>query len=788
MPKFWIVATLILGMSQGILASPLEDKAYDRAVAKWMAGSKSQAILEISELVDANPDISPKIKVTLVDYLLNQKRFKEALEVSIDETKAPAYLLEGQIVALKETKASSQTVNDAYAAAISRFPERAPLLTSYIYWMADSKRISSDDENIVEGLSEGSKIAGVWEAVGYFYKKQGNSTKALLAYSKANDIDPNNKNAILARVSLLRELKSPAQASRLNDAYLGEDSSVSFQVRKDEIAQPISWSSGYEKPRQIPKNKEAFLKLEALKSKATNQSQLDGITADQIIALEQTNQCSSAISMYERGVNEGSLPGYVQKSAIRCYQELKKYDEARRLLLPMVEKDPSVENLSSLFYLESAVRNYSEATRVVSLLTRQLGSKNITPDDIQNIRLIQAKNLAYNNKLEESEAILNKLEDQAPGSTDIQEFKAVVHSWKNEPINSSGYYKKLAATTKDETYRKEMILGYAGSIGRRGDKTGAASLIKEVSPNTESQAKIKKTMLESYAKYRLELTALGGYGKNQAISDKDLSVKGKISSKPIAGYNLRAFSESQLAYAALRDSNLNRARSAVGIEYSGLDYSATAAANYVPESDGMRPTVTLSHAVSDNLKVRGAIDASGDDIPGRALKKRITGISYKLGASVKDGKSSYDVQASSTKLSDSNLRGELSGSASYQVLTSARTNVSIGVGASYSKNSVIPADYYNPATVKAGWVSGSLERIHTVGDNGERLSSEISVSTGIMDEYSTHRGKTLGATYKIRKALSNDLEIAIGATYVKRPYDGTAVARYLADFELYWNF
>lgn len=763
------------------------------AIANWDAGNRDLAISELQSH-QHTADFSNSARYALISYLGAQSRWSEVLAVNVDTSIAPAYVLESKLDSLKQLGRPVNAISLSYSEAMSRFPSRVPLVTSYLYWAADEGLLSLKKLDEIKIQVGNQKSSDLWLAIGFGYRAIKEKPLAIMAYSRAIELNPSNSEAKLAKVSLLKDLKS---------------NTVAREVSTDlKVAPPLSTiikkeAAGTEIARADESTSLGASKIHAAINELSEVSADESIPelsssliiADQVIGYNKLGKFNLAISAYESIPDKSSLPLPPLLAAQNSYQELKRYDAAELIMHHVTEKYPTFENWVTLFYIKASLNKFEEADSISKMListtpfilNKKTATERYNPDYVE-AKLVAAQSLAYSNKLVEAKDLLSRLLKNAPGNLEFREFNAVVENWRSNNIKATSEFKKVIA---DNPARSSTYLGLAESLKDRNNISGALAVLEKAPLRTVKDKKevseYTSKLLRKTKMFQLESSAKAEKGTNSIISNYELILKNRLYSPRFGDNKIRVFVDSNLSGYKLPES-YTRNTSGVGVALDTEDISVAASVHGNNTDSGVSPLLKLAYTLSDSIKVTGMYDATNQAIPARAQQAKVRGRTSEAGISY-TGIDNLTLSAivSRTNFTDSNKRTELGGTAEYTYYSSARIIASGGLGLAYMSNSGDNSVYYNPSKSTSGWLFNNLEYFHNLNE-ATKSSSVLSVSLGSVNEETFGSSPSYGVEYQFKKNFTEDLYVKAGLGYNRRNYDGQGTSRWISDVELNWMF
>lgn len=387
----------------------------------------------------------------------------------------------------------------------------------------------------------------------YTLRQSGRPSEALLVYQTIQQRFPEDAESKKAIGMILADLGSPrlsTETLKSQAPHLEIDETL--RLDKDRGAQYLRWAAGDpDEPGKRFRNTDlAIATLRQARADAlTNNGSpeiLLRIRSDLILAYHARHLWAEAIGEFESLLAEGlAVPEEVQRAGASSYAMLGRFEEAEPILRKLVAETPdSYELVQAWIYLLADLERFDEAQQasaelIAALKRTDLGNP-AKAEAYTSARITEAMLRAYRSRYAEAQKLLDKLQEEAPGSLDTTEALGILARWQDLPRKAEEQFSIVLGEQPD---RVESRLGAGNARLDRGTAADLRQTVNELDPDYAAQINVRD------ARRRLELRD-GYYVTGDATFGSDqYSVEGnrsrefdlKTYSRPLGDGHWRAF-------------------------------------------------------------------------------------------------------------------------------------------------------------------------------------------------------------------------------------------------------
>ncbi len=708
-----------------------------------------------------------------------------------------------------------------YRLGLAQSPDNAEMAAGEIRSLTDLNEsvaaILAADQN----LKRWGERLPVLLAAGYAAAAQGKPVEGLRYVDRGLALDPPNSEARHDRLLMIALMGAPQVALSLDDAAPGALSAAERRLLEGDAAaalvrwgvfEPISEAERFAATDRALAALDGLILRWATQGPEAHQAILRA-RFDRMVALRDRVRMADALAEYEALVALGvPIPGYVLVAAADASLYLRQPEQARDLYLRGLAVDPrNPETRLALFYayvdlddLPSAYRQVdaAQADQAIWLYLKGLPDPQENPDHAA-AELAAAEARLYADDLAAAHERIARLAEAAPNNTRYVSALANIYSvrgWTRRAeveFEISRALKPKNAATETAQARNFLDLRdyervpapLADLKNRFPEDLGVRRLDRLW--RVHNMAEFRLTVEQAL---RASASAQGGSG---------LAIDAQLFSPPVAA-NWRIFAGEHVAreQLAVGEGRIALRRSGVGVEYRNRDLVATlegAVSAYGGDVDATLSAgggrgragarATLAWSPDDHWLFGFEADSFARDTPLRALRAGVTARSGQLSATYRVSESrEFELTAEGMSFSDGNQRGGLSGQYTERLLTAPFWSVDGILRVATSGNSAdSERRYYNPRA-DAG-VSTGLSITQAIYRRYEfTYDHHLTLTPGVYWERGHSSSAVASLLYEHRLRIDDVLELSLGATLSRQPYDGVYENAAAALLTLRWRF
>lgn len=688
-------------------------------------------------------------------------------------------------------------------------PKNADARTGWIMTLADARR---NEQAITEANKWAAEEPGAERdaLVAYVYHSQGKNWDALLATSRAEALDPQNKSVQSTKLAVLSANRIAGPALDLTPPSVASGP-LERRLELDAVAQTVRSAftpTRNEEERFLVADK-AIARYDALltawKDDPSAQADVRRARIDRLGALVIRKRTKETVKEYESLSADGQpIPDYAKRWVASAYLAEKDPQTAEKMLMaiyypngPIPATPLTADDHQDLFYAHIDSGNYPAAKRQVDdlikqspYLTRVLGSPVPQPND--NWLLGQNLLTQYEietNDLPEAQKHAEWLARTGSGNQALRITYASVLLARGLPRQAE---RELKLAEVIEPSNLELEKQQAWNALELQEWRQADELTDDVikrSPDDESSLRLARAR-DVHHKTELRINGSQGISSDSPVSGQhDFTFNSALYSPPI-GDNWRLFTAYNFASGEFEEGKGINRDLGVGTEWTARDYWAEMEVSTRNYGDGQKTGGRLSawHDFNDNWRLGGNVERLSRNTPLRALRNNVYANSGDLFLRWhQTERREYQLTFAASHFSDDNDRIEYGLSGKERLWTTPRFTLDFTPGISGSTNTKEDVYYYNPKRDLS--VVPALTAEHVMYQHYDTIwKQEIAAGAGAYWQ----KGHSVGAInqfgYGQRVQWNNVVDGGLMLTWDKRPYDGKRERNISLAFDLNVRF
>lgn len=797
------------------------DAEREAALRQARAGDPTSALTILERLHEAHPeDRLLESDFIVVSGWAGRDDAVIRLFRVMDPGPSRDYLLEAVGLAYRHLKLPGEAL-PIYRRGLAQSPGNPDLAAGEIRSLAElgltPEAVQAADGNLQRW---GDRLEPLL-AAGYAAALQGKPVEALRYLDRALLADPASREAAHDRLLTIALMGAPQVSLALDDAQPGALSAAERRkLEGDAAAALVRW--GVLEPKseaeRFVASDRAIAALDALilrwsaQGPEAHQAILRA-RFDRMVALRDRARMADTLAEYEDIVRlDVPIPGYALVAAADASLYLRRPEQAKELYLRGLAVDPrNPETRLALFYayvdlddLHAAYRQIDAALVDQAVWLRMKGlSDPLENPDHATAELAAAEARLYADDLAEAHRRIAKLAEAAPNNTRYLSALANVYSVRGWPrqaeveLEISRALKPKSAATETAQARNFLTL-------REYERVPAPLAdLKQRFPEDLGVRRLDRLWrVHNMAEFRLTVEqALRADASVQGGSG--ISIDAQLFSPPIAD-RWRLFLGEFVARERLPsvEGNIALRRSGVGVEYRDRALVATLEGALSAYGGNVETTLT-SGAGGGRAGARGSLAWSPDDhwlfgaeadsfarnTPLRALRAGVTARSLQVSAAYRVSESrEFELTAEAMGFSDGNQRASLAGQYTERLLTAPFWSVDAILRAAGSRNSAdTQRNYFNPRSDLSA--SAGLAVAQAIYRRYEfSYDHRLVVTPGVYWERGYGAKGVASLLYEHRLRADDVLELGLGVTFSRQPYDGVYENAAAALLALRWRF
>lgn len=776
---------LVASLSAG--AAPLPPSAEAErtaAVEAARSGDYAQAIDALESLRAAHPE-NPALLYDLVAVLGWSENDARALELGlpIGATEAPEYV---QLAVAKAARNQRRfdVAAQWYAAATAAEPRNVDARVGLLLAQADLGDRAGVESTLAAFDDTEREQTPVRLARAYALGAIGESFRALSAYGRLLDVDPDNRNALRGKALVLRSMLLPTQALELAEQHPGilTESEIA-RLRVDELAVRVRLTARTPYPDDVKNENAASMlaKLDEFLADNDDPSAGRALAFDRIVALADNDEAAEAIAAFEAlGDDIVVDQPYVLGAVAKAYlQERRPRDALRALDAALAITPNDVELKFSRVYALLDLERYSDAFELTNELVNDLplvhndeGSAVVKGnEDRMRAELLAGIAEAYGDQLAAAQARFESLLESAPNNPDVRHELANVYRWRGWLDRSLFEYNQVLAVNEELLSAR---LGNAHAEMDAREYRAVESTLREVTelyprePATEQLAERWRVHNER----ELDVTGSSGGSSGPTFGTDYYTVDARWFTRPKA-YAFRGYVHAHDAFATYPEGDGRRKRIGFGAEYRGTRWTAAGELTAARDGGGeIGLHGDMQWRMSDRWALAGVLELDSDAVQLRAYRLGIESDLLAMTARyARDESASFDLGLRHEDYSDGNRLLGIFADGRYRIVNRPRSKLEITaeIATSAAERQNVP--YYSP--VHDASVLGGLSHEFRIYRRYERsLTQTVSVRAGRHDQSGFATGSIWSAGYELSLRLSNSLALGLGAERAGQFFDG----------------
>lgn len=689
-------------------------------------------------------------------------------------------------------------------------PENSDARTGWIMTLSDG---GHKEKAITEAEDWAQKEPGAERdaLVAYVYHAQGKNWDALLAATRAEEQDPQNRSAQPTLLAVMSANRISGPALEMSDKNPQPDA-LERRLQLDAAAQTVrgAFAPTRNEDERFLNADKALAQYDALmaawKDKPEAQNDLRRARIDRIGALVIRKRNDEAIREYEALQADGQpVPDYAKRWVASAWLAEREPEKAEEMLeaiyFPRGSTLPATplttDDQQELFYARIDNNHFDEAKAQVDQIVKETpymryvyGSPTPQPND--NWLLGQTLLTDYEvatNDLPTAEKHAERLARTGSGNQALRIAYASILLARGLPRKAETEL-KLAEVLEPSNLALERQQAWTAMDLQEWKQ--AKELTDDViarSPDDEATLRIKRIM-DVHNKAELRISGSQGISSDSPVSGKhDFTLNSAIYSPPIAD-NWRLFTGFNFATGEFDEGKGINRDLAAGAEWTSRDYWAEIEVSGRNYGDGQKIGGRLSawHDFNDNWRLGVSGERLSRNTPLRALRNKISadgGEAYLRW--YQNERREYQIQVSALHFSDGNDRVEYGLSGKERLYTSARFQLDFVPGLSGSTNTKEDAPYYNPKRDFS--LAPTLSAEHVMYSHYDtQWKQQFTAGAGRYWQKNQSSGAITTLSYGQRIQWNNVVDAGATLSWDKRPYDGKRERNIALAFDLNVRF
>jgi biofilm PGA synthesis protein PgaA len=391
----------------------------------------------------------------------------------------------------------------------------------------------------------------------------------------------------------------------------------------------------------------------------------------------------------------------------------------------------------------------------------------------RDTEIISAMFEAYQNRLQEAQTRLEKLQKLYPDNADIQLRLAQIYRWRGWPRRALAAYRSVEERASDKI---SVQVGEVAALNDMHAFKEADEQLRQLIATAPHHPEIMRAQQEQLERKRWDYSAQVVVGKstdNPVTGGRDIAFEQKLYSPPLAE-QFRAFVHQRYDWADFPEGAGSADRLGVGGDYRSPNADVSMEISNRNPSSEIGLTADGEWKFNDRLSVFGEVQTDSNQVPLRALNADIDGHSATIGALYRvDEAHALRASYSRADFSDGNRRNAILAQYEQRLFAGAHDQLTGILQGYYSDNSAgneVP--YFNPDSEQA--IGAALKYEGILSRRYERSWSHY-VQLGVGNYAQQHFGSGViwDAEYGQRWQLSQGLSLNYGVLYRSRIYDGS---------------
>lgn len=760
------------------------DRVHESALAAAKADRLPEAVATMARLVNERPD-TLKFRYDYIALLHWNGQHKEAiLEGSrIDLGKAPSYVLEA-LARSASTVGRNEDALKLYNAVIRREPAREEALVPKVWLFNDQERWEDARKAGADATRALPKSDDAWLAYAYALRHGGDLAQALMAYMRAADLAPDNKDARLGQVLTLEALGAPHLANEILRKHPGlVDPDDQIRLQQQKAAHTLGWGPAdpdlrnlrYRNTDLALQHMEDNLKLiqaQGRKDTPAWQEQL----FDKIVALNARRKHEETVRLYEDLVQRKiTLPDYARGAAAGSYAALHKPAQALALFDELLKEQPTdFDWRIGRFYALSDLERMDEAFAAIDAIASDV---NAQPDPttwrgrrskphLVEALTTQAMSRAYAEQLAAANRMLDEVIRKHPYSPSVQTSQGFVKAWRGHPRAAEQDFNGALAV---DPRNRDAAIGRIDALATTGRLKEARRALQALEADDPDHERVREASRRQDVRDMPEVNL--SLVRNADRNGRGLIAEAYVYSPPLDDY-LRLYGHLRNTNGRVFDDKVHDFRAGLGVEFTAHNVSGSVEAQRVGYRRETAGIGRLNVDLSDQWHWRSGFESRASDIAYQAMRAGIGARSVNTGLTWRqDERRALSVDMRRMHYTDGNQRSETSANWHELWVAGPRYRVSTDARIGTSRNTKTDAVYFNPASDRSLGVESLVEWLG-FRDYNRSLWHAVGLNLGSYAQEGFSAKPTMGLKYEMRYRMDDQTELAGGYGINRRTYDG----------------
>lgn len=780
-----------------------EAAIHSRALQSARSGDYRAALADLRHLRQAAPSQQTYL-FDLVAVSAWAGLYAEALQHGEGLTPAalPDYVVRALALAFRHTQQTDPALN-LYALLRARHPEQPDPAIGSIQTLIDAGRA---EEALVQAKSLFQRFPNNAEVLAALIRAYDHNPRWMEALELAQTLQqgrPGNAQARSLQMRALWRLGAPHAANRLRPADLPPAEQQALQ--HDSLAFAQRWAridieagNGPERWKELDRVIEEMDRLAGeMESRQPGSSR--GLAQDRVSALTDRLRMSDSLSSYDALASAATPPAYVRLARAHALLYQEQPEAAQAAFAELMAENPDLlptESRLAYFYALLESERYDEALAFIDaqglqpwMNTGIPGSRRPDPD-FPRLQLTQALARSYTDRLAEGQERLESMARLAPANNDVGNGLAATYQMRGWNFAAEAHHDWMLGATPEYAWsrlgRFHSRLALADYPAAERDLQDAAAALEEEKAVTRASR-----AWETHNLRELRIEAESGRSAGSAASplgNRDRSLDAWLYSTPFA-YHWRAYAHTHYATAAFGEDKPVRTANGAGLEYRRRYWSGSAEI-YALRGDGSGLQAQAAYTPDDHWRLDGGFAVKTLAAPLRAYAAGVDARSINLGLGYRWHESrSLRLGTERLHFDDGNQRQSWSAAWSERLVTGPIYKVDLRSEVYASSNSLPSASaaYFNPRRDRS--LSLTLGQEWTQFRRYERsLRHRLELGLGDYWQEGYGSGDIRQARYELIYAPDDRLELHLGISRTRRPYDGTLTTLDALTLMADWRF
>ncbi|OLR21231.1 poly-beta-1,6 N-acetyl-D-glucosamine export porin PgaA [Enterobacter kobei] len=692
---------------------------------------------------------------------------------------------------------------------LREMPDDKDARAGWIMTLADARR---NQEAITQATAWAKSTPGPESdaVLAYVYHAQGKNWDALLAASRAQALDPQNKSVQPTLLAAMSANRIAGPALELSEVSKQPDA-LARRLELDAAAQTVRTSftpTRNEDERFLVADK-ALARYDALIAAWQDNPQAAGdlrrARIDRLGALVIRKRTAEAIREYESLMADGKpVPDYAKRWIASAWLTEEQPDKAEAMLEqiyfprgPLPVTPLTSDDEQELFYARLDNNHFEEAKAQVDTLIkdspylkRVYGSPTPQPNDnwLLGQTLLTEYEIATND-LPAAETHAERLARTGSGNQALRITYAAVLLARGLPRESERELKLAEVIEPSNLALERQQAATALELQEWHQAKELTADVMARSPDDAASLRLKR-ILDVHEKAELRISGGQGIDSDSPISGQhDFTLNSALYSPPIND-NWRVFTGFNFATGEFEEGKGISRDIAAGVEWTSRNNWAELEISGRNYGDGQKIGGRFSgwHDFNDNWRIGGSAERLSRNTPLRALRNGVSADGGDLWLRwYKNERREYAVSVSAAHFSDGNDRLEYSLSGKERLWTTPRFTLDFTPGLSGSHNTKEDVPYYNPERDFS--LAPGLSAEHVIYRHYDTVwKQQFQAGAGRYWQKGQSSGAITQFGYGQRVQWNNVVDAGVMLTWDKRPYDGKRERNIALAFDLNVRF